>query len=58
MRSPQKNRYEITGRDGSKTVVTASSYGDVKRAINTFRVNADTVQRIYRDGSRGSKQVV
>lgn len=52
----QRNRYELTHKDGRKTEVVANSYRDVKRAVHTFCVDAVQVQRIYADGKRGSKQ--
>ena len=54
----QRNAYELTHKDGSKSTVVANSYDDVKRAVHTFCVDATHVQRIYRDGSRGTKQTI
>ena len=54
----QRNAYELTHKDGRKSTVVANSYSDVKRAVHTFCVDATHVQRIYRDGSRGTKQTI
>ena len=50
----QRNRYELTHKDGSKSTVVANSYADVKKAVHTFCVDAVQVQRIYSTGKRGT----
>ena len=54
----QHNRYELIHSDGSKSQITANSYRDVKRAVESFRINAIQVQRIFKNGSRGTKQTI
>ena len=52
----QTNRYELTHKDGRKSIVVANSYRDVERAVRTFCIDAVQAQRIYSNGKRGSKQ--
>lgn len=51
-RNEQKNRYELTMRDGSKQTIIANSYNSAVKACHTFCIPAVQVQRICTDGTR------
>lgn len=51
-RRTQKNRYELTMKDGSKQTIVANSYNEAINACHTFCVPAVQVQRINANGTR------
>jgi hypothetical protein len=53
-KSAQKNRYELTMRDGSKQTIIANSYNEAINACHIFCMPATQIQRINRNGERRS----
>ncbi len=54
----QRNQYILKHKDGSTSKVVANSYQDVKTAVRIMGSDAYLVQRVYKDGSRGTVQVI
>ena len=54
----QRNEYILKHKDGSTSWVVANSYQEVKSAVRVMGSNAYLVQRVYKDGSRGTVQVI
>lgn len=57
-RKAQKNAYELTHKNGTKSTVIANSYNDAINACHTFCVDAVQVQRIFSNGTKGKKKNV
>ena len=51
-RKTQKNRYELTMRNGAKQTIVANSYNEAINACHTFCVPAVQIQRINSNGTR------
>lgn len=54
----QRNEYILKHKDGSTSRVVANSYREVKSAVRVMGSDAYLVQRVYKDGSRGTVQVI
>lgn len=51
-RRRQNNLYTLTHMDGRQTQVIANSYTEVANAVKTFKIDAVTIQREFKNSNR------